>query len=121
MIRLSRIYPTLRKQNLSFEKKIVIKLFLMMFIVIVALHMFSAAWFYTVSTNQRWVHNMDFMYFGMEDAYQPYFEGDEEDVNFWRRYWIMMYTGFYLFGVGEVVPRSHEIEFAAAFLLLAFS
>ena len=33
----------------------------------------------------------------------------------------MMYTGFYLFGVGEVVPRSSRAEFAAAFLLLAFS
>lgn len=64
LIRLSRIYPTLRKQNLSSEKKIIIKLFLMMFIVVVALHMFSSVWFFFVSENQRWVHNMDFMYNG---------------------------------------------------------
>ena len=33
----------------------------------------------------------------------------------------MMYTGFYLFGVGEVVPRSTQWEFFGAFSLLAFS
>jgi hypothetical protein len=33
----------------------------------------------------------------------------------------MMYTGFYLFGVGEVVPRSTWYEFAGAFLLLSLS
>ena len=32
-----------------------------------------------------------------------------------------MYTGFYLFGMGEVVPRSSEAEFLGAFCLLAFS
>lgn len=121
LIRLSRIYPTLRKQNLSSEKKIIIKLFLMMFIVVVALHMFSSVWFFFVSENQRWVHNMDFMYNGQDTAYQPYFEADAEDENFWRRYLIMMYTGFYLFGVGEVVPRSSWQEFFGAFMLLAFS
>lgn len=33
----------------------------------------------------------------------------------------MMYTGFYLFGMGEVVPRSNYIEFLGAFTILAFS
>ena len=33
----------------------------------------------------------------------------------------MMYTGFYLFGMGEVVPRSSDLEFFGAFLILAFS
>ncbi len=41
-------------------------------------------------------------------------EGDE---NFLRKYFVLLYTGFYLFGVGEVVPRSDELEFATGFLL----
>ena len=59
---------------------------------------------------------MDFMYAGMEDAYQPFFEGDD---NFSRRYAVLLYTGFYLFGVGEVVPRSNKSEFGMAFVLLS--
>lgn len=47
-------------------------------------------------------------------------DGDSHD-SFWRRYAIMMYTGFYLFGVGEVVPRSTWYEFAGAFFLLSLS
>ena len=30
---------------------------------------------------------------------------------------MLLYTGFYLFGVGEVVPRASEFEFAVGFLL----
>ena len=31
----------------------------------------------------------------------------------------MLYTGFYIFGVGEIVPRSDTLEFALGFLLCA--
>ena len=41
------------------------------------------------------------------------------DTNFWRAYLVGLYTGFYLFGVGEVVPRETWIEFLVAFVLLA--
>ena len=98
-----------------------IKIILMSFAIVIVLHMFSAAWFYIVAENQRWVHNMDFMYNGQDTAYQPYFESDETDTTFTRRYLILMYTGFYLFGVGEVVPRSSWIEFLGAFMLLSIS
>ena len=121
LIRLSRILPTLRKQNLPYDQKIMIKIILMSFAIVIVLHMFSAAWFYIVAENQRWVHNMDFMYNGQDTAYQPYFESDETDTTFTRRYLILMYTGFYLFGVGEVVPRSSWIEFLGAFMLLSIS
>lgn len=57
---------------------------------------------------------MDFMYNYQEDAYQGYFEGDE---NFTRKYLVMMYTAFYVFTVGEIVPRSTTQEFMASFML----
>ena len=57
---------------------------------------------------------MDFMYAGSEQAYQGFFEGDD---NFWRKYFVLLYTGFYLFGVGEVVPRHGPSEFFAGFIL----
>jgi len=51
LIRLTRIYPTLRKQNLPYDQKIVIKIILMTFFIIVALHMISAIWFFLVTEN----------------------------------------------------------------------
>ena len=57
---------------------------------------------------------MDFMYNYQEDAYQGYFEGDE---NFIRKYLVMMYTAFYVFTVGEIVPRASTDEFMYSFLL----
>lgn len=107
LLRLGRIYPTVRKQNMAYENKILIKIVLMSFIIVMALHLCSAMWFFIVKENQRWVHNMDFPYVEQDQAYQPYFEVEPgTETNFWRRYAVMMYTGFYLFGVGEVVPRS---------------
>jgi len=61
---------------------------------------------------------MDFMYANSEDAYQGFFEGDE---NFLRRYALMLYTGFYLFGVGEVVPRASSAEFLVSFAIFSIS
>ena len=57
---------------------------------------------------------MDFMYWQQEDAYQGFMEGDDR---FLRKYFVLLYTGFYLFGVGEVVPRATELEFGTGFLL----
>lgn len=57
---------------------------------------------------------MDFMYNGEAEAYQGYFQGDE---HWWRKHVVMLYTAYYLFTVGEVVPRAAWTEFAATFLI----
>lgn len=41
-------------------------------------------------------------------------EGDE---NFWRKHLVMLYTAFYVFTVGEIVPRASSTEFAVSFML----
>ena len=60
------------------------------------------------------MQNMDFMYNGQEDAYHGYFEGDE---NWWRKHLVMLYTAYYVFTVGEIVPRATSTEFGVSFLL----
>ena len=54
------------------------------------------------------------MYVQQEQAYQGFLEGDEA---FWRKYLVLLYTGFYIFGVGEVVPRADSMEFFSGFVL----
>ena len=78
------------------------------------IHVLSCLWFAITVSKQRWVQNMDFMYLADEQAYQGFLEGDE---NFWRKYFVLLYTGFYVFGVGEIVPRASYMEFFFGFIL----
>lgn len=41
----------------------------------------------------------------------------EGDTNFWRKHLVMLYTAFYVFTVGEIVPRATSAEFGFSFLL----
>ena len=87
---------------------------MMAFELLIVMHVLGTLWFTIVVNGQRWVQNMDFVYNAQEDAYQGYFEGDD---NFWRKHLVMLYTAFYVFTVGEIVPRASTEEFAFSFLL----
>ena len=78
------------------------------------MHVLATIWFSLVIQSERWVQNMDFMYNGQEDAYHGYMEGDE---NWWRKHLVMLYTAYYVFTVGEIVPRATSTEFGVSFLL----
>ena len=80
----------------------------------VFIHVLSCIWFAIVFKQERWVQNMDFMYAAQDQAYQGFWEGDE---NFIRKYLVLLYTGFYIFGVGEIVPRADTFEFLTGFIL----
>jgi hypothetical protein len=92
----------------------------MFLMILIALHVLCCIWHIVVGVDERWVQNMDFMYVNQDRAYQSYWEDEPlSDTNFFRAYFVGLYTGFYLFGVGEVVPRASWIEFLVAFGLLA--
>ena len=116
LLRLSRLFTTVQRANLPSDIKVYLKVIMMAIFMFVFIHLLSCFWFSVVARNQRWVQNMDFMFYAMEDAYQGHFEGDDAFI---RKYFVLLYTGFYIFGVGEIVPRSDTIEFAMAFLLCA--
>ena len=91
-----------------------LKIIMMAIVLFVLIHVLSCIWFAIVSQHERWVQNMDFMYVADEQAYQGFLEGDD---NFLRKYLILLYIGFYIFGVGEIVPRASANEFFMGFLL----
>lgn len=41
-------------------------------------------------------------------------QGDE---NFLRKYLVMLYTGYYVFHIGELVPRASSFEYFGGFIL----
>ena len=114
LLRLTRLYSVVQRSNLPQDIKVYLKVVMMAIFLLVFIHLLSCIWFAIVSNQERWVQNMDFMYYAMPDAYQSFHEGDEA---FWRKYFVLLYTGFYVFGVGEIVPRAGTFEFLSAFIL----
>jgi hypothetical protein len=57
---------------------------------------------------------MDFIWFGTPHIYEVYYS------DFTTSYLICLYTGFYLFGVGEVCPRN-QLEIVVSIPILILS
>ena len=114
LLRLGRLYTTVQRSNMEQEIKVYFKVAMISIYLLVIIHLLSCIWFQVVSQHERWVQNMDFMYVNMDEAFQGFYEGDE---SFLHKYMLLLYTGFYIFGVGEIVPREGTLEFFSAFLL----
>ena len=78
------------------------------------IHLAGTTWNYFVCKEEEWIPNMDFIWFGVPQVYDYYITDDA------RRFWICLYIGFYLFGVGEVCPRT-QTEILVAIPILVVS
>ena len=85
------------------------------FYLVLYIHVFACLWYVLVALEQKWVLNMDFIWYDQWMTREVYYEDS------WiRQYLLCYYTGFYLFGVGEVVPRE-TLEFFCAIIILLVS
>ena len=76
--------------------------------------MTGCIWNFIVVINELWIPNMDFIWFGSPQIFDYYYT----DIR--RRFLICLYIGFYLFGVGEVCPRTQtEIIVSVPILILS--
>ena len=67
-----------------------------------------------VKDDEIWVPNMEFMFFGTPQIYEYYYSP------WMKSYMTTLYIAFYLFGVGEVCPRTgYEIIVAINILLMS--
>jgi hypothetical protein len=74
----------------------------------------GCVWYMVVSEQEIWIPNMDFIYYGTPQIYDYYY-------NDWvRSYITSLYLAFYLFGVGEVCPRT-QLELITAICVLITS
>ena len=79
------------------------------------IHLMACIWYKVVSIEEKWIPNMDFIWFGTPQVYDYYY--NSENI---RSYLISLYIGFYLFGVGEVCPRE-QVEITVAIPILILS
>ena len=73
LLRLSRLSTTVQRAHLPKDVKVYLKVIMMAIFMFVFIHLLSCFWFSVVARNQRWIQNMDFMFWEMEDAYQGHF------------------------------------------------
>ena len=91
-----------------------LKVGMLIFYMFLYIHISGCIWNYTVTIEEQWIPNMDFIWFGVPQVYDYYI------TDFIRRFWICLYIGFYLFGVGEVCPRTQS-EILVAIPILVVS
>ena len=72
----------------------------LIFTMFMYIHLMACTWHMIVDTNETWIPNMDFIWFGNPQIYDYYYTHWE------NTYLASLYTAFYLFGVGEVCPRT---------------
>ena len=66
----------------------------------VYIHVLACIWYGFVSVEEKWISNKDFIWFGSPQIYDIFYSDDL------RKYFVSFYTGNYLFGVGEVTPKT---------------
>jgi len=113
LLRLRRMSIVIRRSNVDVQLKVQFKLTFLTFKLIVMVHVIASIWFFFANNNQEiWVPNM---YFINVNTLTNYIVFVPDPV---QQYLISLYTGFYLFGVGEVCPRNRKEFIGATTILL---
>ena len=50
--------------NISRETKALLKVFMLVFYMLIYIHIFACIWYRVVSVDEKWIPNLDFVYFG---------------------------------------------------------
>uniref|UniRef100_A0A7S3CT47 Cyclic nucleotide-binding domain-containing protein n=1 Tax=Strombidium rassoulzadegani TaxID=1082188 RepID=A0A7S3CT47_9SPIT len=114
LMRVGRISSVIMNLNVSQEIKAGLKVVYLVFLMLVYIHVMACIWYFVVQIEEKWIPNLDFIWFGTPHVYDFYY------TDFKRSFIISFYIGFYLFGVGEVCPRTQaEILVAIPILILS--
>ena len=114
ILRVFRISSVIMNANTSQENKACLKVLQLVFFMFLYIHLMGCFWYFIVRIEEKWIPNMDFIWFGSPQVFDFY------AFDTMRSYLVSFYIGFYLFGVGEVCPRTQlEIIIAIPILILS--
>ena len=114
LLRVLKINGVIMSLNMSPEIKALLKVLYLVFFMCAYIHLFGCLWYAIVTAEEKWIPNMDFIWFGTPQIYDFYYADLE------RSYFTSMYIEFYLFGVGEVCPRT-QLEILTSIPVLILS
>lgn len=114
ILRVLRIATVISNLNQSQEFKSLAKMVFLMFIMLIYINFMGCIWNIVVELEEEWIPNKDFLWNYTPQMYEYYY------MDWSQRFFVSLYIGYYLFGVGEVCPRT-TYEFAAAIPILILS
>jgi hypothetical protein len=114
LIRILRMNSVILNLNSGQEVKAAFKVGFLVFAMMLYIHLMACIWYLTVSKEEKWIPNMDFIWYPEPQIYDFYY------TDWQRSFFTSLYIGFYLFGVGEVCPRT-QLEIIVAIPILIFS
>ena len=86
----------------------------LIFIMFMYIHLMGCTWYLVVESQEIWIPNMDFIWFGTPQIYDFYY------THWVKSYISSLYIAFYLFGVGEVCPRTvNELSLSIFVLIMS--
>jgi CRP-like cAMP-binding protein len=114
IMRIARISSVIMNLNNSQEIKALLKVINLVFYMVVYIHLMACLWFWFIDEKEEWIANKDFIWFGSPQVYDVFYTYGN------RQYWTSFYTAFYLFGVGEVTPRTQtEVILSIPILIIS--
>ena len=100
ILRVSRIHQVISNMNNSQEVKSLGKIAMLCAIMLIYINLMGCIWNYFVVQDEEWIPNKDFVWIGTPQIYEYYY------MDWSKRFLVSLYIGYYLFGVGEVCPRT---------------
>ena len=100
ILRVNRIQTVISNMNTSQEFKSLCKMVMLFAIMLIYINSVGCIWNYVISKDENWVPNKDFLWIGTPQIYEYYY------MTWQKRFLVALYIGYYLFGVGEVCPRT---------------
>lgn len=115
LFRFFRISTVIMNLNSSQEVKALLKVIYLVGQMFIYIHVMACIWFSVISQDEEWIANKDFIWFGNPQIYDIF-----TTTSGTRQYFTSFYTAYYLFGVGEVTPRTQtEVIVAIPILIIS--
>lgn len=101
IIRVFRLTGIINKMNLDEEKKSLLRIFHLIFQLVLMLHLVASVWNFMTKTNELWIPPTDFIYAGKyPNIYRNYNQPDS------YRYLVYLYYAILFLGGNEMGPRT---------------
>jgi hypothetical protein len=114
VFRFFRISSVIMNLNNSQEVKALLKVIYLVMQMFIYIHLMACIWFLCVERDEEWIANKDFIWFGSPQIFDIFY------THGYRQYFTSFYTAYFLFGVGEVTPRTQtEVIVAIPILIIS--
>ena len=107
LVRISRLGPIIERMNVTQDVKNALKLFKLIFVIIIYIHCLACLWYVIVNINEQWKPRIDYV--------NP--DDDFYDSSLQNKYFTTLYHAVLLLTGNDILPRgTFQVAFVACFI-----